>query len=189
MEPTQFEVEIVHRRHLRYRVAAPDRATAERLALSLWQNGDDGLEEGDQCEMESVTVAPAPDGVRCGEDCEAVLRFLRDRELVIEALDPDLFNPTVHDAVSAEDVAIHMKWKTTDADGEILPDTDRAARALERLCREHRVVCFTRPRVRDGERGEIRLFCTPQHLELLAAVLVPPDLRENATAATRQVAP
>lgn len=189
MEPTQFEVEIVHRRRLRYRVEAPDRETAERLALALWQDGDDGLEEADRCDMESVTVAPAPDAVRCGEDCEAALRFLRDRELVIEALDPDLFNPTVHDAVSAEEVAIHLKWEVTDGTGKAVADTDRAARALERLCREHRVVCFTRPRVREGERGEIRLFCTPQHLERLAAVLVPPDPRDEPAAATRPAAP
>jgi hypothetical protein len=69
--------------------------------------------------------------------------------------------------VSAEDVASHMGWRRRDR----TLDNARAGRALDLLCKAHRVVCFTRPRVRAGERGEIRLFCTPQHLEKLTALL------------------
>jgi hypothetical protein len=31
------------------------------------------------------------------------------------------------------------------------------------------VVCFQRERVRAGERGEIRLYCTPEYLEALSS--------------------
>jgi hypothetical protein len=110
-------------------------------------------------------------------DREAALRFLRDRELVIERLSEDAFNPDVHDALSAEEVARHLGW--TD---EGVGDEGRASRALERLCAEHRVVCFGRPRVRAGERGEVRLYCTPQHLERLSLLMISDDADLEAAA-------
>lgn len=171
MEDKQFEVDVVYRVTVRYAVTAQDPETAERLALELWQADEDGVGGTEVCELEGVSVSSAVDQDGCGRDCTEVLRFLRDRELVIERLSEDAFNPTVHDAVSAEEVARHLGW--TDAAGG--HDVTRAVRTLERLCNEHRVVCFSRPRVRRGERGEIRLYCTPQHLERLSALLDEPD--------------
>lgn len=172
MEQKQYEVDVVYRATVRYVVSAPDREAAERLATKKWLAEEEGVDGSEWCELEMVTVMDAPDEEGCGRDCDEVFRFLRDRELVIERLDEDAFNPTVHDAVSAEDVVHRLGW--TDASGA--PDTARASRALERLCAQHRVVCFSRPRVRRGERGEIRLFCTPQHLERLSALLDDPQV-------------
>lgn len=177
MEQKQYEVDVVYRATVRYVVTARDRETAERLATEKWLAEEEGVDGSEWCELEAVTVMDAPDEEGCGRDCDEVLRFLRDRELVIERLDEDAFNPTVHDAVSAEDVAHRLGWK--ESGGDI--DTPRAARALERLCAQRRVVCFSRPRVRKGERGEIRLFCTPQHLERLSALLDDPEVAAQMT--------
>lgn len=176
MEDKQFEVDVVYRVTVRFAVTAPDPETAERMALEMWQADEDGVGGTEVCELEAVSVSSAVDQDSCGRDCSEVLRFLRDRELVIEQLDEDAFNPTVHDAVSAEEVARHLGW--TDAGGA--HDVTRAVRTLERLCNEHRVVCFSRPRVRRGERGEIRLYCTPQHLERLSGLLDEPEPAADA---------
>lgn len=176
MEDKQFEVDVVYRVTVRYAVSAPDRESAERLARQMWQAEEEGVGGTEVCELEEVRVADAVDPEGCGRDCDEVLRFLRDRELVIERLDEDAFNPTVHDAVSAEEVARHLGW--ADEDGTL--DLARSVRALERLCDARRVVCFSRPRVRRGERGEIRLYCTPQHLERLSGLLDEPGPAEGA---------
>jgi hypothetical protein len=176
MQEQQYEVDVVYRVTVRYAVSAPDRGTAERMAREMWQAEEEGVGGTEVCELESVEVVGAVDEEGCGQDCDQVLRFLRDRELVIERLDEDAFNPTIHDAVSAEEVARHLGW--TADEGEL--DIPRAVRTLERLCDEHRVVCFSRPRVRRGERGEIRLYCTPQHLERLSALVVDPALEDGA---------
>lgn len=171
MEDKQFEVDVAYRVTVRYAVSAPDPETAERLALEMWQADEDGVGGTEVCELEGVSVSTAVDQDSCGRDCDEVLRFLRDRELVIERLDEDAFNPTVHDAVSAEEVARHLGWAGEEGEQGLA----RAVRTLERLCNQHRVVCFSRPRVRRGERGEIRLYCTPQHLERLSALLDEPE--------------
>ena len=171
MEQKRFEVEITFRQTVRYTVEAKDRKVAEKLAVERWRAGEEGAMLGnDFCEVTAVAAAEAPNEERQCRDCDTAFRYLRDRELVIETLDTDAFNPTVHDAVSAEDVAAHVGWKRKDDTGT--PDVARAARALDRLCTEHRVVCFTRPRVRASERGEVRLYCTPQHLERLSALVM-----------------
>lgn len=171
MEQKRFEVEITFRQTVRYAVDAKDRKVAERIAVDRWRNGEEGGTLGIDCaEVIAVAASERPTEDRQCRDCDAAFRYLRDRELVIEMLDTDAFNPTVHDAVSAEDVAIHVGWKRKDDPS--LADAARAARALDRLCSEHRVVCFTRPRVRASERGEVRLYCTPQHLERLSDLLM-----------------
>lgn len=176
MEGKQFEVDVVYRATVRYAVTAPDRETAERLAEEMWQAEEEGVGGTEVCELEEVRTVGELDAEGCGRDCEQVLRFLRDRELVIERLDEDAFNPTIHDAVSAEEVARHLGW--ADAEGTL--DVTRSIRALESLCDQRRVVCFSRPRVRSGERGEIRLYCTPQHLERLSALVVEPEPADEA---------
>lgn len=164
----RFEVEITFKQTVRYAVDAATRKAAEELALEQWKDGDEANAVGSECcDLVGVNSAEVPNDEGCARDADKAFRYLRDRELVIEMLDEDAFNPSVHDAVSIEDVAIHLGWRRKDR----LPDTARAGRALDALCRSHRVVCFTRPRVRAGERGEIRLFCTPQHLEKLTGLL------------------
>jgi hypothetical protein len=174
MEHKQYEVEITFQQTVRIAVDADDPDGAERLAMDRWQAGDpDAVVGSDCCDVVGIRATALPDEDSAFRDAEKVFRYLRDRELVIEALDGDAFNPTVHDAVSAEEIAIHFNWVRRDADVEGLPAIPRAARALDRLCDMKRVVCFTRERVRAGERGEIRLYCTPQHLELLTAAVIP----------------
>ncbi|HSU12556.1 hypothetical protein [Longimicrobium sp.] len=164
----RFEVEITFKQTVRYAVDAATRKAAEELALDQWKDGDEANAVGSECcDLVNVNSAEVPNEEGCARDADKAFRYLRDRELVIEMLDEDAFNPSVHDAVSAEDVAIHLGWRRKDR----APDTARAGRALDALCRSRRVVCFTRPRVRAGERGEIRLFCTPQHLEKLTGLL------------------
>lgn len=172
----QYEVDVVYRQRVRYLVSAPDREAAESLARERWREGEEGDAGGELAELVSVQVADAPGEEECGRDCDAVLRFLRDRELVIERLDEDAFNPTIHDAVSAEEVARHLGWLREDRSF----DVSRATRALERLCADHRVVALPRERVRRGERGEIRLYCTPQHLERLSALVKEPEMDLDA---------
>ena len=166
----RYEVEITFQQTVRYAVDAASRKAAEELALQQWREGDEENAVGSECcDLVGVTSAEVPNGEGCARDAEKAFRYLRDRELVIEMLDDDAFNPSIHDAVSAEDVAMHLGWRRKDR----LPDTARAGRALNALCGSRRVVCFTRPRVRAGERGEIRLYCTPQHLEKLSNLLEP----------------
>jgi hypothetical protein len=164
----RFEVEITFKQTVRYAVDAESRKAAEHMAMEQWKEGDEVSAVGSECcDLVGVNVAEVPNTEGCARDADKAFRYLRDRELVIETLDDDAFSPCVHDAVSAEDVAIHLGWRRKDRS----PDTARAGRALDLLCKAHRVVCFTRPRVRAGERGDIRLFCTPQHLEKLTALL------------------
>lgn len=180
MDPKRFEIEISFTQTVRYRIEARDRKAAEREALQQWRAGT-SPEPGSTecCQLMGVSVHDLPDEDRQARDCDTAYRYLRDRELVIEALDRDAFNPTVHDAVSAEDVASHLGWKRKD--GGAL-DVARASRALDQLCAHRRVVCFTRPRARADERGDLRLYCTPQHLELLSAMVTDLELPEAAVA-------
>ncbi|HEX8691337.1 MAG TPA: hypothetical protein VF746_02755 [Longimicrobium sp.] len=165
----RFEVEITFKQTVRYAVDAPNRKAAEELALEQWKEGDEANAIGSECcDLVGMNSSEVPNGEGCARDADKAYRYLRDRELVIETLDEDAFNPTIHDAVSAEAVAMHLGWRRSK---DRMPDTARAARALDNLCSSRRVVCFTRPRVRAGERGEIRLYCTPQHLEKLSALL------------------
>jgi hypothetical protein len=153
---------------VRYAVEAESRKNAQARAMEQWKEGADENAVGSECcDLVEVNVAEAPDLEGSARDGEKAFRYLRDRELVIETLDDDAFSPCIHDAVSAEDVALHVGWRRKDR----TPDTSRAARALDLLCKSRRVVCFTRPRARAAERGEIRLYCTPQHLEKLTALL------------------
>ena len=177
MDPKFFEVEIAFRQSSRYRVEARDRRAAERAAMERWRAGEPADSGSDCCEVLAVQAHDMPAGDRLGRDCDAAYRYLRDRELVIEMLDRDAFNPTVHDAVSAEDVASHLSWRRKNGEaGEL--DVHRASHVLDQLCADRRVVCFTRPRVRAGERGDVRLYCTPQHLERLSALIMDAEMPE-----------
>ena len=181
MDQKPFEVEITFRQTLRYAVQASNRKVAEQQAMQRWKVGDEKYVVGsDCCEVLEVRTNPVPCDDRCQKDADEAYRYLRDRELVIETLDDDAFNPTVHDAVSAEEVAIHLGWKRRGNGVDGTHDTPRAARALDRLCAERRVVCFTRNRVRAGEKGEIRLYCTPQHLAMLSSLIMDEELAGTA---------
>src|SRR5688572_42244 len=147
MDQKRFEVEITFRQTLRYAVDATNRKIAEREAMERWKVGDEAAVVGSECcELVEIRANPVPCDDRCVKDAAEAYRYLRDRELVIEMLDEDAFNPTVHDAVSAEEVALHLGWKRRGEGISGSTDTPRAARALDRLCAERRVVCFTRSR-------------------------------------------
>lgn len=168
MESREYEVEVVHRQRAIYRVVAADREEAERLAVDQWQRGEPSAVPGlEWSELDSTHAQEAADPERADQDAELVLRFLRERERLILRLGRAEPAAPGNDAISASQVASDLGWtRRTGAGG---PDLVRATAALERLCRLRRVVCFERPRVRAGERGEIRLYCTPEYLERLTA--------------------
>lgn len=165
----EYEVEVVYRQRAIYRIKAADRQSAERLASERWRQGDPSAVPGYAwAEVETIRATEAPDPARREQDGELVLRFLRERERLILKLGGDVFNRSVNDAISAAQVAADLGWARGGTPGPSSPDIIRATEALEWLCRGRRVVCFERPRVRNGERGEIRLYCTPEYLEVLS---------------------
>ena len=166
MEYKEYEVEVIHRQRAVYRLRATGREEAERLAVEQWQQQEPSTVHGlDWCELEAVSAHEAPDPERTQQDAELVLRFLRERERLILRLGGAGGPATGNDAISASQVASDLGWIRKGNGGG--PDLVRATAALERLCGLRRVVCFERPRVRAGERGEIRLYCTPEYLEQL----------------------
>jgi hypothetical protein len=169
----EYDVEVLHRQRVVYRVAAPDRETAERLATERWQRGErTDLAGYDWCELQAVQAEEARSGRAREQDEELVLRFLRERERLLERLGADVLNPAVNDAISAHQVASDLGWQRRGGQGgQGGPDVLRAARVLERLCQRRLLICFERARVRVGERGGIRLYCTPEHLERLTSAV------------------
>lgn len=166
----EYEVEVIFRQRALYRIRAADREAAERQAVERWQaRAPSDVPGYDWCELQSVSAVDATPEER-EQDAELVLRFIRERERLLLRLGGDLFNPSTNDAISADRVAADLGWSRPGPGGGT-PDISRATQALEWLCQNHRVICFERPRVRAGERGEIRLYCTPEYLELLSAEL------------------
>ena len=171
-----FEVEVVHRDRAVYRIRAADREEAEKLAADRWRTGDDSDVPGyDWSELISCVGQPAADAERSRQDVEVVYRFLNERERLIQQLGGDPFNPSATAAISASQVAADLGWVKVAVGSQSSPDVARATAALEWLCTAHRVVCFARSRMRGGERGEIRLYCTPEYLERLSANLEAPQ--------------
>lgn len=169
-----YDVEVVHRQRACYRVHAKDRETAERIAAERWRLGEPSDVPGyDWSELVSTQGQSASDPERINQDLEVVYRFLHERERLIQQLGGDPFNPSANDAISASQVASDLGWSRPlpRAGSHSEPDIARATAALESLCSARRVVCFARPRMRAGERGEIRLYCTPEYLERLSANL------------------
>lgn len=165
----EYDVEVVFRQRVMYRITAADREAAEKLAESRWRSGAETEVPGyNWCELEAVGAAEAADEAQHAQDAEVVLRFMRERERLLSRLGVDPFDPASNDAISADRVAADLGWSRAGASSGTQPDVARATMALERLCQEHRVICFERPRVRTGERGEIRLYCTPEYLEQLS---------------------
>jgi hypothetical protein len=172
----EYEVEVVFRQRAVYRVEAADRQSAERMAAERWREGTPSAAPGyDWSELESVRAVEASQPERKEQDGELVLRFLKERERLILKLGGDLFHRSVNDAISASQVAADLGWSRPGANSGSGPDILRATEALEWLCRQRRVVCFERPRVRSGERGDIRLYCTPEYLQSLSDSLETAD--------------
>lgn len=164
-----YEVEVVHRQRAIYRVRANDREAAEQVAAERWRDGDPSDVPGyDWSELVSASGHPAAESERLEQDAEVVYRFLQARERLIQQLGGDPFNPTANDAISASQVASDLGWTRTDHGRPAVADVARATAALEGLCHARRVVCFVRPRQRATERGDIRLYCTPEYLEHLS---------------------
>lgn len=170
MEGKEFEVEVVSKHRMVYRMFAPDRAAAEKAAMDRWRNGDPGDVEGyDWSEVETAQATEIPDAQRRAEDAALVLRFIGERERLIMRLTSGSFASSGNDAIPAIQVASDLGWGRRGSDGQVRPDVARAMQALEHLCEARKLVCFERPRERAGERGEIRLYCTPAYLERLTA--------------------
>lgn len=174
MESRVYDVEVTYRQRVIYRVEGEDRESAERLAAERWQRGERGELHGfEWSELEGVVAAEAADPQQQRQDEELVLRFLQERERLILRLGGDLLGSNLNDAISASQVAQDLGWRRGSAGGTV-PDVPRATQALERLCEKRRAVVFERSRVRAGERGEIRLYCTPEYLERLSNVTLEP---------------
>ncbi|HEX6924003.1 MAG TPA: hypothetical protein VF167_01130 [Longimicrobiaceae bacterium] len=166
----EFEVEVVHRQRAVYRVCAPDRKAAEQQASERWRRGEPSDVPGyEWSELVSCTAHPAPDPERVRQDVELVYRFLTERERLIQQIGGDPFNPSANDAISAAQVAADLGWLRPEDSGGVTADDARATEALEQLCTARRAVCFARQRMRNRERGEIRLYCTPEYLEQLSS--------------------
>jgi hypothetical protein len=172
MENREFHVEVLWKQRALYRISAPDSEAAERLAAERWYRREPSDVNGfDWGEMEAVQAVEADDAARRDQDDELLLRFIRERERLLMKLGDNLLNPSVNDAISAAQAASDLGWVDAEPAGATWPGTVRAAHALERLCGRKKLVCFERPRVRAGERGEIRLYCTPEYLERLSSTL------------------
>lgn len=172
MEDKKYLVEVVCRQRALYEVEAADAETAEEIAVERWQDGDPSDVTGfDWCELEATRATDAPDLERCRQDDEVLLRFIRERERLLTRLGGKYLNPTMNDAISAQQAAEDLGWFRSSLTSENTVDTVRAATALERLCAARKLVCFERDRVRTGERGSIPLYCTPEYLERLSAAL------------------
>jgi hypothetical protein len=169
MEEKRFQVEVLSIQRALYSISAPDAEAAERLAMERWQNGEPtDLTGHDWSELQAVDASEAPDVSLQAQDDEIVLRFVRERERLVARMGGDTMNGAGPDAISASQVASDLGWACGVQDGMQRPDSVRAAQALERLCGRKELVCFERPRVRAGERGDIRLYCTPAYLDSLS---------------------
>ena len=172
MEEKKYLVEVVCRQRTLYEVDAADGHGAEKAAVERWQQGEPSDLTGfDWCELHAARAMEAPDDVRRQQDDELLLRFIRERERLLTRLGGKFLNPTMNDAISAQQAAADLGWFRASSSAESTVDTIRAAQALERLCQSRKLVCFERDRVRTGERGTIRLYCTPEYLERLTAAL------------------
>lgn len=172
MEEKKYLVEVVCRQRALYEVEAADGHSAEKAAVERWQQGDASDVTGfDWCELQTARAMEAPDEVRRQQDDELLLRFIRERERLLTRLGGKFLNPTMNDAISAQQAAADLGWFRASASAESSVDSIRAAQALDRLCAARKLVCFERDRVRNGERGTIRLYCTPEYLERLSTAL------------------
>lgn len=172
MDRKEFQIEIVSRERAVYIVEAADAESARRIAIERWQRSEPSDLAGfDWSEVETARVAETPDLLRQIQDDELLLRFIRERERALGPADNAFFAPSGGDAASALQLAIDLRWEVPDSPEGPKADAVRAARALERLCANKKLVCFQRPRSRRGERGELRLYCTPEYLEQLTQAL------------------
>ncbi len=176
MTDRKFHVEVVARQRTVYLLDASDAQEAERLAFRRWQHGDPGDLVGfDSSHLERAFVAEAGDETRQAQDEELVLRFIRERERLLARFGGNLLTAAGNDAISASQAAADLGWMRSARGDEQQVDSVRAAAALERLCARKALVCFERERIRTGERGAIRLYCTAEYLEALSDTLYDPD--------------
>lgn len=172
MERKSFQVEVVCSQRLLYLVDAEDPAGAERIAMERWQGRQaSDLTGFDRCQIEAIHAERTPAAESQAQDDELLLRFIREREGLLTRLGGNLLAASANDAVSAFQAAADLGWVRDAQDGSSAADGVRAAHALERLCASKKLVCFERERARSGERGAIRLYCTPEYLERLSATV------------------
>jgi hypothetical protein len=176
MEHREFQVEVIGRQRSVYRVQAQDAESARRIAGDRWRSADRSDVEGfDWCELESARAVELQGSSVQDQDDQLLLRFIREREKLLLRLGGSMVAATANDAISAAQAASDLGWFLPDPSADPpVPDTFRAAQALDRMCERKEVICFERPRSRAGERGEIRLYCTPEYLERLSASLRSP---------------
>lgn len=188
MDRKTFDVQLISREQAFYTVEAADGETARELAIARWRRGEPSDVPGLQAaELLSTVTRELSDPTRQEQDDELILRFVKERERLILRLGGKLVNASINDAISAAQAAADLGWYTAGEEGRTQVDVLRAAQALERLCAAQRLTSFSRKRVRAGERGEIRLYCTPEYLDRLSTALSgPPPRRANRrTAADR----
>lgn len=165
-----FEVELICRQRLVFHVEAEDTHRAERIAVERWRAGESSdLASAEAEDLVSVTARESANALRQKQDDELIMRFIIEREHLLRRLGGDPLSTSINDAISASQAAGDLGWRLTGEDGGQRVDAVRAAGSLDRLCANRRLVCFERTRARSGERGEIRLYCSPEHLEYLAS--------------------
>jgi hypothetical protein len=172
MNGKDFQVEVISRNRTVYYLRAEDESAAAQLAISRWQRDEPSdLQGPDQSELIAVNPVELPDELRHAQDDELILRFLRERENLILRVGGNPATPSINDAISPHQAARGLGWYEPTPDGELQVDTNRAARALDRLYASKKLACFSRERVRSGERGEVCLYCTPDYLDRLSAAM------------------
>lgn len=172
MDRKNFNVELLFRQRVAYRIEAPDAETAERIAISRWQQFEESDLAGmDWADLLSSRAVEVGDATQEKQDDELILRFIREREQLLLRLGGQVFAASRNDSISAAQAATDLGWNRVDRTGVLHIDIMRAADALERLCERKLLICFTRDRVRAGERGVVRLYCTPEYLERLSVDL------------------
>jgi hypothetical protein len=189
MAHKMFDVEVVSRQRAFYTVEAHDAETAREMAAARWRRREPSDVAGiEASELLSARAREVPDATRQEQDDELILRFVKERERLILRLGGKLVNASINDAISAAQAAADLGWYAAGDNGEMHADVLRAASALERLCEKQRLTCFPRQRVRAGELGEIRLYCTPEYLDRLSTALSgpPPRRATRRSAADRQ---
>lgn len=172
MDEQHFLVEVIARQRNYYKVQATDPQTAERIAGERWRRGESSDIGGvDKSSVVAIEAKATQEPLQAEQDEELLIRFIRERERLLTRLGGRVSDPSLSDAISAQQAATDLGWFRSIRPGESTVDTLRAAYALERLCNGGELVSFERARVRNGERAPTRLYCTPQYLERLSSPL------------------
>ena len=184
MEGREFHVELITRVRTVYAIRSGDVEGARRIALRRWSRGEaSDMSSLEGADLARVRVIESGASSLDGADEAVLLRYLDDHEHFLGREAGDVWlSDGANDAISASQAALDLRWVIPESGDPPLVDTLRATLALERLSSAGRLVRFTRPMARAGERGEIHLYCTPEYLERMSESVPVPDVTRGRDA-------